>query len=50
MCRMERARLGQWLSLLVCVVILLKAESFPVGITYLESAVAKGAGKNFLCT
>lgn len=41
--RMAHARLGQWLSLLVCLLILLKAESHPVGITLVENAVAKGA-------
>ncbi|KAI4327921.1 hypothetical protein L6164_020330 [Bauhinia variegata] len=41
--RMMGSRLGQWLNLLVCVVLLLKAEGHDVGITYLESAVAKGA-------
>ncbi|GKV10526.1 hypothetical protein SLEP1_g21875 [Rubroshorea leprosula] len=40
---MGDAKLGQWLNLLVCVLILLKAEGGSVGITYLESAVAKGA-------
>ncbi|KAL6279271.1 hypothetical protein ACE6H2_016152 [Prunus campanulata] len=40
---MAHARLGQWLSLLVCLLILLKAESHPVGITLVENAVAKGA-------
>nr|KJB25078.1 hypothetical protein B456_004G176200 [Gossypium raimondii] len=41
-------RLRQWLSLLVCVlaVILLKSEGASVGITYLQDAVAKGAGRD----
>lgn len=47
-CRMAHARLGQWLSLLVCLLILLKAESHPVGITLVENAVAKGAGEKYL--
>lgn len=36
-------RLGQWLNLLVCSLILLRADAIPVGITYVENAVAKGA-------
>ncbi|KAM1225534.1 hypothetical protein ACFX13_044986 [Malus domestica] len=40
---MACSRLGQWLTLLVCLLILLKAESHPVGITLVENAVAKGA-------
>ncbi|XVE57251.1 hypothetical protein DITRI_Ditri04bG0076700 [Diplodiscus trichospermus] len=40
---MIHRRLRQWLNLLVSVLILLKAEAGSVGITYLQSAVAKGA-------
>ncbi|XP_068312649.1 pectin acetylesterase 8-like [Pyrus communis] len=40
---MACSRLGQWLTLLVCLLILLKAESHLVGITLVENAVAKGA-------
>jgi len=40
--------MGQWLSVLICVVLLLKAEGVPVGITFVENAVAKGAGEKFL--
>ncbi|KAB2632059.1 notum-like protein [Pyrus ussuriensis x Pyrus communis] len=40
---MAGARLGQWLFVLVCAVMLLKAAGLPVGITYVHSAVAKGA-------
>ncbi|XP_048319740.2 pectin acetylesterase 8 [Ziziphus jujuba] len=40
---MVNTRLGQWLSLFVCLLVLLKAEGIPVGITYVQSAVAKGA-------
>ncbi|GFY95207.1 pectinacetylesterase family protein [Actinidia rufa] len=40
---MGSGRLGQWLCILVGVLILLKAEGFNVGITYVENAVAKGA-------
>ncbi|XP_057478549.1 LOW QUALITY PROTEIN: pectin acetylesterase 8-like [Actinidia eriantha] len=41
---MGSGRLGQWLYiLLVGVLILLKAEGFNVGITYVVNAVAKGA-------
>lgn len=43
--RMAHAILGQWLSLLVCLLILLKAESHPVEITFVQNAVAKGAGE-----
>ena len=41
---MANGRLGQWLQMLVCVLILLKTEGFYVGITYVQNAVAKGAG------
>ncbi|KAK6934838.1 Pectinacetylesterase/NOTUM [Dillenia turbinata] len=37
------ARVSQWLNMLVCAIMLLKAESFLVGITYLTDAVATGA-------
>ncbi|KAK9277066.1 hypothetical protein L1049_006605 [Liquidambar formosana] len=40
---MVSARSGQWFSFLACAMILLKAEGFFVGITYVENAVAKGA-------
>ncbi|KAI8014382.1 Pectin acetylesterase 8 [Camellia lanceoleosa] len=42
-CIMANGRLGQWLQMLVCVLILLKIEGFYVGITYVQNAVAKGA-------
>lgn len=42
--RMLNTRLGQWLNLLVCSLILLRADAIPVGITYVQNAVAKGAG------
>lgn len=40
-----RFDLGQWLSfvLALCALILLKVDGFPVGITYVQDAVAKGA-------
>ncbi|RXH92566.1 hypothetical protein DVH24_033462 [Malus domestica] len=41
--RMACSRLGQWLTLLVCLLVLLKAESHPVALTLVENAVAKGA-------
>ena len=44
MCRMACSRLGQWLTLLVCLLVLLKAESHPVALTLVQNAVAKGAG------
>ncbi|KAJ1431183.1 Pectinacetylesterase/NOTUM [Sesbania bispinosa] len=40
---MECTRTGQWLNLLLCVLLLLKAEASYVPITYLQSAVTKGA-------
>ncbi|KAM1331740.1 hypothetical protein ACFX2H_043863 [Malus domestica] len=40
---MACSRLGQWLTLLVCLLVLLKAESHPVALTLVENAVAKGA-------
>ncbi|CAL5425546.1 unnamed protein product [Camellia sinensis] len=40
---MANGRLGQWLQMLVCVLILLKTEGFYVRITYVQNAVAKGA-------
>lgn len=45
---MGDVRLGQWLNLLVCSVLLLKATGIPVGITILQTAVAKGAGERTL--
>ena len=42
---MADARLGQWLFLLACAVTLLKAAGVPVEITYVHSAIAKGAGE-----
>ncbi|KAL3619109.1 Pectin acetylesterase 8 [Castilleja foliolosa] len=36
-------KLQTWLHILVCMLILLKAESFPVDITFVQSAVGKGA-------
>ncbi|XP_061352229.1 pectin acetylesterase 8-like [Gastrolobium bilobum] len=40
---MESTRMSQWLSLLICGLLLLKAEGISVRITYVESAVPKGA-------
>ncbi|RVX02152.1 Pectin acetylesterase 8 [Vitis vinifera] len=40
---MAKARTGHWLSILAFSLILLKTEGFYVGITYVDSAVAKGA-------
>ncbi|CAL5347918.1 unnamed protein product [Camellia sinensis] len=40
---MANGRLGQWLQMLVCVLILLKTEGFYVGITYVQNAIAKEA-------
>jgi len=41
---MERGRICQWLNLLVCALLLLIAEASYVPITYVQNAVAKGAG------
>nr|AFK45147.1 unknown [Lotus japonicus] len=40
---MECPRMGQWLSLLLCLLLLLKAEGVAVPTTFVQSAVAKGA-------
>ncbi|KAK3007717.1 hypothetical protein RJ639_014250 [Escallonia herrerae] len=40
---MENPRLSQWVYILVSVLVLLKAEGYFVGITYVQNAVAKGA-------
>ncbi|XP_044466722.1 pectin acetylesterase 8-like [Mangifera indica] len=40
---MVASRLAQWLTFLVCGLIILKTEGYYVDITYVESAVAKGA-------
>lgn len=42
---MVNTRLCLWLQILAVALVLLKVDSFDVGITYLQSAVAKGAGK-----
>ncbi|KAF8378955.1 hypothetical protein HHK36_028380 [Tetracentron sinense] len=43
MIRMVDKRLRGWLNLLVSVLIILKADGFYTGITYVQNAVAKGA-------
>lgn len=43
MCRMVDSRLGHWFKLLVSLVLLMKTQGLYVGITYVKSAVAKGA-------
>lgn len=40
---MAGSRLGQWLCLVVCILILLKAEGASIPITIVESAVSSGA-------
>ncbi|KAK7360562.1 hypothetical protein VNO77_02568 [Canavalia gladiata] len=40
---METTKISQWLNLLVCVLLLLKAEGDNVPITIVENAVSKGA-------
>jgi hypothetical protein len=45
---MATARLIQSLNLLLCTLLLLKTEGFNVGITYVQNAVAKGAGEKLL--
>ena len=42
--KMVNGRRSIWLYVLVCGLILLKTEGFNIGITYVETAVAKGAG------
>lgn len=46
-CRMVKRAMQQWLRAIITLLILLLTEGHPVDITYLQSAVAKGAGKNF---
>ncbi|KAF2308962.1 hypothetical protein GH714_026049 [Hevea brasiliensis] len=41
-------RMGLWLNLLVFVLLLMKIEGFYVGITYLNNAVEKGAGRRMV--
>jgi hypothetical protein len=48
MCRMAGTRLVQWLNLLLCALVLLKTEGADVGITFVQDAVAKVAGKKLL--
>lgn len=43
---MGKTDIYKWLNILVCALILLKANAIPVGITYVQNAVAKGAGKH----
>lgn len=46
---MKCTRMDQLLSLVICtLLLLLKAEGVAVPITYVQSAVAKGAGKELL--
>lgn len=40
---MGKTDIYKWLNILVCALILLKANAIPVGITYVQNAVAKGA-------
>lgn len=44
---MGNIRLGQWLYALVGVLLLVKTQGIDVGITYVQNAVAKGAGEFF---
>lgn len=48
LCRMKCARMDQLLSVLICALLLLKAEGISVPITYVQSAVPKGAGEEVL--
>jgi len=43
--RMAGTRFIQWLNLLVFALVMLKTEGVDVGITFVQGAVAKGAGK-----
>ena len=47
LCRMN-TRIDQCLCLFVCVLLLLKTEGSYVNITYVQSAVSKGAGEKIL--
>jgi len=44
---MESVRIIQWLNLLACVLLLLKAEGSLVPLTLVENALLKGAGEEF---
>lgn len=44
---MVKRAMQLWLHAIITLLIVLISEGHPVDITYLESAVAKGAGKNF---
>lgn len=44
---MDGGKSGLWLNILVFVLMVLKTEGYYVGITYVENAAAKGAGKKF---
>lgn len=41
---MMEARAWRWLTFLLCLISSLQTNAFLVGITYVENAVAKGAG------
>lgn len=47
-CRMVKGTMQLLLRAIFTLLIVLISEGHPVEITYLQSAVAKGAGKNFL--
>jgi len=44
---MESTTIIQWLNLVGCVLLLLKAEGAFVPLTLVENAVSKGAGEEF---
>jgi hypothetical protein len=45
---MAGSRLGQWPCLVVCILILLKAEGASIPITIVETAVSSGAGEQLI--
>ncbi|CAA3004144.1 pectin acetylesterase 8-like isoform X2 [Olea europaea var. sylvestris] len=47
---MMNGRLQEFLYILVCMLIMIRTEEFLVDITYVQSAVAKGAGKTLRCS
>ncbi|MED6195478.1 hypothetical protein PIB30_038166 [Stylosanthes scabra] len=44
--RMKGKRMAKWLSVLIFVAVLLEAEGIDVGLTYVQSAISKGASED----
>ena len=40
---------SKWFEFVVCIVMLLRVNSFQVPITFVQDAIAKGGGKCFFC-